>query len=588
MIRRIYSDLPKFKNLELRPGLNILFADRTSGSTDRQTRNRAGKTSLIEVIHFLLGADCRPDSIFRTEALRELSFGMDFDLAGSTVQVSRRGVRFGQVCINADATTWPIAPVEKADGRWLSNDDWAVVLGAKIFGIGTSDIPWSPKFRQLISYFVRRERSGGFHLPMMQGSQQKLADQQVALSFLIGLDWTVPQQWQGVRDREERLKQLKRALGDGILGSPIGTAASLRPQLLYARERATRLAQAVAGFRVVAEYHDLEKEASTLTREIAGLADECAIDRQYLQELETSTSIEVPPSAPDLEAVYRELGVVLPEHVRKRFDDVTQFHESVVRNRRSYLAAELRKTRARIAERVQEQERLDRRRSEVMGILKSSGALEQYTAMQGELSRINAESDALQQKFDTAEALESGTAKQSLERARLLERLQQDLVEQRGVVDQATVIFEEISRSLYEDGRSGSLVIEATKNGPRFDVQIQGKKSKGVTNMQTFCLDMTLMVLSRIQARTLDFLVHDSHLFDGVDERQVGIALATGAKLAEKHNFQYLVTMNTDAWPHVASTKSDVLPHGFDLEDYVLPVRLTDASEDGGLFGFRF
>jgi hypothetical protein len=27
---------------------------------------------------------------------------------------------------------------------------------------------------------------------------------------------------------------------------------------------------------------------------------------------------------------------------------------------------------------------------------------------------------------------------------------------------------------------------------------------------------------------------------------------------------------------------------GFDLNDHVLPTRLTDATEDGGLFGIRF
>ena len=27
---------------------------------------------------------------------------------------------------------------------------------------------------------------------------------------------------------------------------------------------------------------------------------------------------------------------------------------------------------------------------------------------------------------------------------------------------------------------------------------------------------------------------------------------------------------------------------GFDLNDYVLPIRLTDATEEGGLFGIRF
>ena len=39
--------------------------------------------------------------------------------------------------------------------------------------------------------------------------------------------------------------------------------------------------------------------------------------------------------------------------------------------------------------------------------------------------------------------------------------------------------------------------------------------------------------------------------------------------------------MNTDAVPRE-------VPAGFKIEDYALPIRLTDASEDGGLFGFRF
>ena len=39
--------------------------------------------------------------------------------------------------------------------------------------------------------------------------------------------------------------------------------------------------------------------------------------------------------------------------------------------------------------------------------------------------------------------------------------------------------------------------------------------------------------------------------------------------------------MNTDAMPRET-------PAGFRVEDYALDVRLTDAAEDGGLFGFRF
>jgi len=89
------------------------------------------------------------------------------------------------------------------------------------------------------------------------------------------------------------------------------------------------------------------------------------------------------------------------------------------------------------------------------------------------------------------------------------------------------------------------------------------------------------MLLSLKRGRSPGFLVHDSHLFDGVDERQVGKALWLGKALAEKHGFQDIVTMNTDDVPRE-------VPAGFKVEDHALPVRLTDATEDGGLFGFRF
>ena len=58
MIHHIFSTLPSFKNLgDLKPGLNVLLAQKTEGATTKQTRNRAGKTSFVELVHFLLGAD---------------------------------------------------------------------------------------------------------------------------------------------------------------------------------------------------------------------------------------------------------------------------------------------------------------------------------------------------------------------------------------------------------------------------------------------------------------------------------------------------------------------------------------------------
>ena len=91
MIHRIYSSLATFKALEFKPGLNVLLAQKEVGATDRQTRNRAGKTSLIEIVHFLTGSKADKGSLCCSAALVNASFGMTFDLGGEQLLVERSG-----------------------------------------------------------------------------------------------------------------------------------------------------------------------------------------------------------------------------------------------------------------------------------------------------------------------------------------------------------------------------------------------------------------------------------------------------------------------------------------------------------------
>jgi len=99
--------------------------------------------------------------------------------------------------------------------------------------------------------------------------------------------------------------------------------------------------------------------------------------------------------------------------------------------------------------------------------------------------------------------------------------------------------------------------------------------------MQVYCFDIDLASLWSRRGKGPGFLVHDSHLFDGVDERQRDAALQSGAEISVAEGFQYLVALNSDEIPQE-------LPNGEKLEKYVLPQRLTDFGEDGGLFGLRF
>ena len=190
-----------------------------------------------------------------------------------------------------------------------------------------------------------------------------------------------------------------------------------------------------------------------------------------------------------------------------------------------------------------------------------------------------AETTTQRRRFEAAEQLERSETALTIERTKLLGQLRDDYHDHKKNIDDAVLAFGRLSKALYE--ASGSLVVHPTNNGPKFETKIDASKSKGITNMQIFCFDMTLMELRAARGKGPGFLVHDSHLFDGVDERQVAKALEIGGEYAKRLGFQYIVTMNSDALPRTQFTP------GFAVDEHVLNVRLTD-SESGGLFGLRF
>ncbi|MDP9562955.1 UNVERIFIED_ORG: uncharacterized protein YydD (DUF2326 family) [Rhizobium nepotum] len=586
MIRRFCSDLASFKPLAFKPGLNIVLADKSEGASDRQSRNGAGKTSFIELVHFLFGADARKDSIFRSDALATWTFDVAVDIANETISAARSGAKPSRIVVNGPVENWPIPPQfdSRAGLFELSNENWKANLGQLWFGLpiaaGDEAERFQPSFRSLFSYFVRRQNSGGFQQPMQHSAMQQAWDQQVSICYLLGLDWSIPGRFQELRTQEKVAQELRKAARSGDLGRFFGKAADLRTKLTIAEARASRLRKQFETFEVVPEYKALEREANEITREIDSMNVENVIDGDLLQQLRASLTDEDAPDLGDVTKLYAEAGVVLPDMVRRRFDEVERFHRTIIENRRAHLTAEIASAEARVAVRDQRTAERDQRRRQIMGILRSGGALEHYTALREEAGRAEADVEGLRQRLDTAERIESTKAELDIERANLTKALRDDIHERADIIREAILSFESLSESLYE--KAGSLTISETGSGPQFEIHIDGQRSKGITNMQIFCFDLMLTEISLKNGRGPGFLIHDSHLFDGVDERQVAKALQLGAERAEAAGFQYIVTMNSDALPR------EGFKSGFNIGSYVMDTKLTDATDNGGLFGLRF
>jgi uncharacterized protein YydD (DUF2326 family) len=583
LIHRIYSSLPSFKQLDFGPGLNILLADKGIEGGKKRTRNGAGKSSVLEIIHFVCGGD-EKESIFVLDELAPYSFGLDFELGGRRVRAERSGTKPGEIRLHADTFEgWPVLPEHSEEsGEWtLSVKSWDRVLGAFMFGLDASSLrsqgAFAPTFRSLFPYFVRRD-PGGFSKPQLYFLQSKPVQWQVAISFLLGLDWTIPQEWQQVRVSEDSIRKLKAAVGDGELAEVVGKRAELRAEIASRSKELARFEARIDTFQVLPDFREFEQRAAELTNEISRLSSENTLDYELIDDLEIAILDERTPQIAEIDRVYREAGVVLPDLALRTFSDVKLFHESVIANRRSYLTSEIEAGRQRIVERERQKQTKDFERQRCFGLLRSHGALEQFLKLQAEFGKRVAELELLRRRFAAAEQIEEGLAKAKIKRQQLLLRLQQDYSEQSETLNKAIVAFQDISSELYEN--PSVFTPSETTNGPTFEVEVQAKRSPGIGHMQIYTFDMMLTQLLSARGLGPGFLIHDSHLFDPVDARQVGIALEASHQMATSIGVQYIATFNSD--------KEIEYSRGFEIAPYVVPVKLTDETVTGGLFGIRF
>lgn len=588
MILGISSSLEKFKDLTFRPGLNVLLADTKDETATGLTRNSAGKSSFVQIVDFLLGASAGTKSLFRTPELEEAQFTGVFQISSRPITVTRSGSDPSKIFLG-DGHGLPddlVKPDKETGQIYISNTDWCRFLGNEFFGLplakkaGDFSKKNAPSYRTMIKYFLRLDGDGGFVHPERNSENQQRASYQVCLSYMLGLEWRISRELQDVREREKALEALRKAAKTSTVSDVVGTVAKLRGALALAERRVQKKREEIANFEVMETYRETADKASQLritlqdiSRRLVSLNETLGFLRQALDE-------EQPGYTVDVAAMYRASGIELPDVALRRFEDVQRFQQSVTANRRIHLQSEIEETERAITQAEQELSEFSGERRELLASLEGKGAFEDLVTLQRDAAGLEAEYALLTERFEAAEALESNKAELKVGRIELQRRLLADHVTHEERLKEMILRIAELIGELYAN-RDGYFDVSATDNGPEFSIRIEGDRGTGIRSMEIFCMDIALYESVHSRFGGPGFLIHDSHLFDGVDAKQIMSALLIGQNAVSSAG-QYIVTMNSDIF------ESLPFPDGFEREGIILPTKLSDDQDDSGLFGFRF
>ncbi|MBU4032277.1 MAG: DUF2326 domain-containing protein, partial [Candidatus Thermoplasmatota archaeon] len=526
MIHSIRCDKPSFQTVVFNPGFNVVVAERTKEATRKDSRNGLGKSTSIEIIHFCLGGN--KGETLKKPQLNDWTFTIDIDLGEKRYSVTRNTKNTNKIIIEGDCTEWVIKPtIDKKTGKQIiSRNDWTKQLGILMFDLQPmyDEYKYAPTFRSMISYFVRKNhQSGGFLNPFQQYKAQLEWDQQVNNSFLLGLGWEYASKWQVLKDRVKVLAQIKQEATTGLISHMMGNIGELESLKIRLGAQVKQEKEHLDNFKVHPQYGQIEQDANRLTKAIHERVNLNIDEKRLLEHYESSLNEEIDATPDRVTKIYEEAGLILPDNITKKMNDVITFHKKVVVNRRDFLNSEMEKIKQNVVQRETEIKELSARRVELMLTLKSHGALQEYTQLQNNHQNTVAQLKDVSQRLDNLKKFEQGRSSINVEHELLLQQAKNDLNERSSQKEEAVLAFNSYSKTMYS--APGILSINISKTGFKFDVKIERSGSQGIGNMKIFCYDLMLAKLWVKKAKSPIFLIHDSIIFDGVDERQKALAL---------------------------------------------------------------
>jgi uncharacterized protein YydD (DUF2326 family) len=586
MLKSLRSNRSTFKRVDFHAGYNIILADR-QGQVDeddhKKTRNGAGKSTLIEIIHFCLGARVDKDSIFKSKELEGWSFILEFSIGNFDFEIERGVDAPNKIIINqlSPKLNWDIKKDKDNNLSYISLSAYNEELQTLFFRLTKNDADYMPSFRELISYCIRRNIDG-YRDAFEFWKNQPTYNRQTCNAYFLDLNIEFVSRFQKLKEEAKKIDDYRKAVASGVIGTFTLDVGKIETEVINRRATAEHMRKQLESFRVHPQYNEIANEANALTEQIHQVSNTLVLRQQFLTRYEQSMEEEVADiSTNELQQIYEEAGILFADNVRNKLDEVVDFHKALLSNRREYLQNEIMRLRSEIARLREEIERLTELRAKSLQILESHGALEEYTKLQEKYSKfIQLYEDAKKRK-EAALQIEERKSKIKIETQELLLLARHDYTARLSARERAVSLFRENTEFLYQE--PGVLTIEIKDTGYDFGVEIRSAKSQGVNYMKVFCYDMLIAELGASRTHHPDFLIHDSTIFDGVDERQIALALRLAKRKCVEVGFQYICLINSDTIPEREFDEQFVATF---MDSVVL--RLDDSTDTGGLLGIRF
>jgi len=569
------SNQDSFRPVNFNPnGISLIVAkhNKPTNSSNKNTYNGLGKSLIIHIIHFCLGGKTKNFESF-VNKLPGWQFILKFEINNKIFITSRTTENANKILLN-----------DSQEEKELTIDKFNKEIEKLLF-----NIPAETKFltfRSLFPFFIRPKKESyvSYDRPVNFGSPYA---KQLCNAFLLGLDIELMQEKYKLRKEQERIEILtKNIQNDDLLKDFFSKDKDVSLRLKDLEDEIAKLYEDINQYEVADDYYDVKNEADEIEKKLANKHNEIVLLNNQIENIEKSLKISPDLEKENIEKIYNEAKIYFSDILEKKLEDLEKFYTKLTENRLARLATQKQTILKKLEENKKELESLKKDFDKKMKYLGAHQALDVVLSVKDRLSELEREKE----KLENYDKLIENYHNKMLEIRQEFIKSTQKAEEYKKDIDsyfkQKQDFFRKLAKRFYPKSAAGiTFDVNDGENQVRFDIhaKIESDGSDGINNVKIFCYDTTL--LFKGENHNLNFIFHDSRLYDGVDERQKSEMFKIIYELFHNKEYQYIASINQNQLDEIKKLISDDEFDEIFTQNTIL--ELTDEFDSEKLLGLK-
>ena len=559
MLKRLYANKASFREITFRPNsLNIILAEKHKNTAATASRNGLGKSTFVNIICFCLGINVDLTNDLPLSELPGWKWTLEIDIQGNPYSITRGTDQPNTIFVRGNLEKCPIAGVPSDDGlgTWYEEKAWRNVLCWYFFGLSPQDALGQngaarpPEYQSLMSHFVRRY----FDDPVRVKWSDSRVNSELAITYLLGLDWQYLAQAKELRakdrEAEEKINAAKARMQEWKSKNE-----ALETECKVLLRKIEEAEAALKKFNTTPHKLLVEDSSEALTKAISRLERKLLRNKRILESARKSKRYNYVSFEPVTE-FYSELGITFTEGAKRTYEEVRSFHDKLTVNRGALLDDQIAVIEEENRQLSAKLKKLGQRREKLTAAIKSNDMFEEYTRRTSSLAQFK-EDYAV--KMDCLRQLQNGEEGRRLteaERVKLVQSAQELHEKLRPIWEAESKQFASIVNQLYSDAIPPTNVGDTTLGikirkdsrdcGISYAPHFWGDRSEGKKKLKAFAFDLVILTQQKEIKTAVDFMIHDSVLYESSDSRQYAKALMLVSDICTKQGVQYISVMNSD------------------------------------------